>query len=51
MSYANFFQQIFEEFMLLKDIQTGDMKDYISKADDLLQQIAEMANITDEDKA
>ena len=26
------------------------MKDYISKADDLLQQIAEMANITDEDK-
>ena len=28
----------------------SDMKAYISKADDLLQQIAEMANITDEDK-
>ena len=28
----------------------SDMKDYISKADHLLQQIAEMANITDGDK-
>ena len=28
----------------------SDMKDYISKVDDLLQQIAEIVNITDEDK-
>ena len=49
-TFSNFLLQIFEEFKILKDIKTADIKDYISKADDLLQHIAEMNKITDDDK-